>query len=88
MANTTTPDVHFHDAAVNAERLANKIFNNAVGLSRSALDRVSEYFRIAEECAYREDYVGAWNAFGGVVVTVQDLQQYSLLKTDKYGRSI
>lgn len=84
----TAQDNAYRIAARNGEALANRVYDNAVGLTYFAVNRASEFFRIAEDCAARADWVGAWSAYGGVVVTVQDDQRYSLLKTDEHGRTI
>lgn len=84
----TAQDNAYRIAARNGEALANRVYDNAVGLTYFAVNRASDFFRIAEDCAARADWVGAWSAYGGVVITVQDDQRYSLLKTDVDGRTI
>lgn len=81
-------DQEFRPAAVAAETLAMRAYDNAVGLSYYGVAQANEFFRIAEDCAAREDYVGAWQAYAGAYLVVEDNQRFSLLKKDADGRTV
>ncbi len=88
MAKTLTPtitDAEYRTAAVAAEKLAFRAYDDAIGLSYYGVSLANEFFRTAEDCAAREDWVGCWLAYGGAYLAGQDNQRNTLIKRDEHG---
>ena len=76
----------FRIAARHAEELAFRAYNASVGLTYYGVAQANSFFRIAEDCAAREDYVGAWQAYGGAFLVIQENEKFSVLKRDEHGK--
>lgn len=81
-----TVTTEFRTAALAAEALELKVYDNAVGLGPFVLNFVAEMRTLAESCAAREDYVGAWIAYGRSYLAIQEGERFSLLKRDEHGQ--
>ena len=91
MPKTITPmttEAEYKIAAENGAALLDKVLMAAVNLPVRAINLVVENWDLGDACYAREDYVGAWMAYGTGYLAVVDHQEFSLLKRDKHGKLI
>lgn len=91
MAKTITPtitDADYRIAADNGRELLEKAFAAAVDLPLWAINRVVESWDLGDSCYSRDDYVGAWMAYGTGFLAILDNERFSLLKRDKDGKIV
>jgi len=85
MTAITIP-TEFQPAADAGRDLLERVFNAAIGLPMWVMDRVVENWDLGNDCYAREDYVGAWMAYGTGCLAITDNQTASLLKRDEHGK--
>lgn len=87
MTAITIP-TEFKTAAEAGCDLLERAFNAAIGLPEWAMDRVVENWDLGNDCYARDDYVGAWMAYGTGYLAITDNELCSLLKRDEHGQII